>query len=751
MSLLLHALLVLAPQEPAVARIPVRIVHGKLVVACQISARKRIAANLFVDYDAPVGLLLHNQAGAGIVSENEDGTPNVITVHLPDLNVQVDRREFGDEEPFDRFTRWWSAELGENPVVGTLGAKVLSQYHVVFDLDAGFLELSALRAVGEPAPEPPPGVVAVPLTVHAGLAWFPVACGDGRAGAMALATSLYDTRMDEDLCAELGRPAGDVGPVRLREIDLARYVPMRPERGRHAHPDGAVGTTGLDLLLHFRVEVDRARGFLWWSESRPPEFAQAEQDYYRARLTDDPVALEAWLDANPGQRLAEEAATRLLQLRMDEDADPETMRVALGRLHATRPEDLKATGALELMGEMLQTGRPDCALLAGEYGVKHGRTDRYPEAVYSLHERLGQIHLRQDRLEQAWEHLLSAAFGLPEDGSVNLGLATVYERQERWTRAFSRYLQAVLSPETAAAAMAGMERCWPHLPDAESFSVEVVEQLIEGRVEAFGVAERYQPEDGVPPNRVVAVEWWTNAHLPVGIGAGLARDGLIQHFGEEWIAPISYHGLEPQLDPLANEFSVWMCTRYARGGARHAADGLLELPPAARSRFKQEVYDACRARVLDRLAARSDYVITLEARADATGLSGRVEVSGAAAEGLLLQLILVERGVLFPGNSGVIIHRGVARASLTEALEGAEYAPRDGTMAVDFARTWAEIEAVNLAYLDRLAAAGRGRVPSIGARIQPRQARVVAILRERESGAVLQAALVDPSFAEGAQ
>lgn len=761
MTFLLAALLALAPQEPAeeapevaagpppaVARIPVRIVHGKLVVACQISARKRIAANLFVDYDAPVGLLLHNQAGAGIVSENEDGTPNPITVHLPDLNVQVERREFGDEEFFDRFTRWWSAELGENPVVGTLGAKVLSRYHVVFDLDAGFLELSAPRDPGAPAPEPPPGAVTAPLSVHAGLVWFPVAYGDGRAGAMALASSLYDTRVDEDLCAELGRPAGDLGPLHVQGLDLARFVPLRPERSRHSHPDGAFGTSGLDLLLHFRVEVDRARGVIWWSETRAPEFAQAEQDYYHARAADDPAALEAWLDAHPDQRLAEEAATQLLQLRMDEGADPETMRVALGRLHATRPADLKATGALELMGEMLQTGRPDCALLAGEYGVEHGRTDRYPEAVYALHERLGQIRLRQGDLDAAWEHLLSAAFGLPEDGAVNLGLATVYERQQRWTRAFSRYLQAVLSPETAAPAMEGMERTWPHLPDAEAFSVDVIERLIEGRVEAFGVATRYQPADGVPPNRVVALEWWTNAHLPFGVGAGLARDGLRQHYGDEWMAPISYHGLEPQLDPLANEFSVWMCATYAPNGARHAADGVLDLPAAARPRFKQEVYDRCAPAVLQRLEERSAFAIGIEAHADADGLRGRVDVRGPAAEGLLLQVILCERGVLFPGNSGVVIHRGVARASLTEALEGADYAAAEGGMTVEFARTWREVEAVNLAFLDRMAAEGRGRAPRIGARMDPGQARVVVILRDRATGAVVQAAQLDPSFAE---
>lgn len=758
MSILFAALLLAAaPQEPAgaapatappAARVPVRIVHGKLVVACQISARKRIAANLFLDYDAPVGLLLHNQAGAGIVAENEDGTPNVITVHLPDLNLQVERREFGDQEPFDRFTRWWSAELGENPVVGTLGAKALGRYHVAFDLDAGFVELSAPRDDGGESPPPPAGAIELPLSIHAGLAWIPVAWSGGHAGVMAIATSTYDTRVDEDLCWELGKPAGDIGAVRAHEADFARYVPMRPERGRLSHPDGAFGQTGLDLLLHFRVEVDRARAVCRLTETRPPDYPQAEADYYRARAADDPTALEAWLDAHPDQRLAEEAATRLLQLRLDEGAPLEEMHAALGRLHATRPDDLKATGAVELVGEMLQTGRPDCALIAGELGLAHGRTDRYPEAVFRLQARLGQIQLRQGDLREAWRRLLAAAFGLPEDGAVNLGLATIYEREERWARAFSRYLMAVLSPDGGAEAIAGLERVGPRLEDPTAFSVDAIERLIEGRVEEFGVATRFEPEDGVPPDRRVAFEWWTNSQLPFGVGAGLAREGMRDHFGDEWMVAVAYHSFAPEADPLANEFSARMCESFAPGGARQAADGVLELPPAARPRFKQELFDAARAAVERRLAVASGYAAELKARADLRGVRGTATMRGPAEAGLLLQVFLVERGVLYPGASGVVIHRGVARASLTEPLEGVAWMPEGGGMTIEFARAWSEIETANLAFLDRMAAEGRGRAPRVGARMDPRQMRVVAILRERHGGAVRQAALLDPEWEE---
>src|SRR5262249_48213834 len=155
-----------------------------------------------------------NKAAAGIECEQPDGTPNKITVHLPDVSIDVAQREHGDQAYFERFTKWYSKELGENAVVGTLGARVLSRYHVTFDLAAGFMELSAEKPQGE-AQDEVPGTTTVPLTVYNGLAWVPVAFGDKRGGAMALATSKYDTWVDSELCVELQRPAGDIGSVRV--------------------------------------------------------------------------------------------------------------------------------------------------------------------------------------------------------------------------------------------------------------------------------------------------------------------------------------------------------------------------------------------------------------------------------------------------------------------------------------------------------------------------------------------------------
>jgi tetratricopeptide (TPR) repeat protein len=735
-------------QEAGVARIPVHVVNGRLVVGCQIAAHKRIAANLFIDYDAPVGLLLHNKAAAGIESEADDGTPVPITVFLPDLNIEVAQREAGDEQYFERFTKWYSKELGENAVVGTLGARVLSRYHVTFDLAAGFIELSAPHALSK---EPPPDVAGstrVAVTLFNDLVWFPVAFGEHRGGALGLATSKYDTWVDADLCRELHHPAGDIGAARVGDLDIARVVPFRPEEIRQRHPDGVFGMTGLDLLEHFRLEVDRVNRFARFTPSAPANFAAADVEFYKARLAEEPAPVEAWLEAHKTERLAPEAAQLLLDLQLQARADEASMRRALEFVQGTRPADLKATGALELLQKLLQTGQAKYALIAGELGLANGREDRYPDAVHKLHAHMGSIQLQQGARRDAWKHLLSAAFGLPEDGPLNLDLARCYEQDGRYSRAYSRYLQALLSAESGPAAIEGLERVQPKLDDPEAFSVEGIEKLIEGRVEGFGAATKFHPDDGEMPQRAVLVEYFTNAHFEFEIGVALGRDGLRDHFGNEYCVLVTYDVPEPELEPLVNPLSMRMWHDSGAKEIAQFADGVYRLPEAARSRFKQEVYDACRGVVMQRLTTPTDYLIEVSADVDRTGIRGSVRFNGPENSDVVAQVILIERGVLFPGKSKVVIHRNVARAALTKSLEGEPFAPEYGTMNVDFDRTWDAILAENTAFLDQRAQAGAGVVSRVSMRVDPRQASVVAVLRNKKTHEVLQAVQFDPPLPE---
>jgi tetratricopeptide (TPR) repeat protein len=738
-------------------RIPVTVVAGRLVASCDVStAFRRLPVNLFIEYEGPFALQLHNKAAAGLRCENPDGTTVPITVHFPDFEITVPRREHGDEDVLDDFTKYHSKDLGENAVVGTLGAQVLRDYEVTFDLAAGYVELrpAPRKLAAPPAAAVEGGVATVQLSEASGLLWLPVRFGDGDPGALAVGCAHYDTRIDTLLADQRGQPAGDVGPLHLGPFDLTQFVALRPEDVVLVHPDGVVGVLGVNLLEHFRLRIDPTNRVATVAQTAPAEFPAADLAFFRARAQEDGDAMLAFLQEHAATRLGHEAAELLLELRLDEGADRDDCTSAVKWMYETTLEDLRTTRMLDLMKEMADQGHPQVVLAAGELGVASGRDDRYPNAVHNVHARMGRVQLDQGESLEAWRHLLSAAFGLPEDGRINLDLGRYYEQEGRYRRAFSRYVQAVIQPDSGPEALLALERVQPLLEDEdETFSVDLVERLIAGKVRNFGAATRFEASTDNPAERVVLCEFYTNAYLgddsAGAIGGALGNEGLIGHFGSEHVAFLSYHLPDPQPDPMCTPLAAAMAGLRGVGvPAVHVVDGVVQAPGAARWRQAEAVYNRCRGSILERLARPTEFALALDAEVLDGVVSGELVVQGPQAARARVHLVLAEKGVLFPGKSTVVVHRMVARASLLEGLLGVAYEPQDGAMRVSFSRSLADVTAENLAHLDELQERGVGSTPRMSMNIDPRMVRVIAFVAT-PSGEVLQALSAEPEGAEG--
>ena len=732
-------------------RIPVSLVEGRLVVRCDVSTRfRRIPVNLFVDYEQTCGLQLHNQAAAGLKSETEDGRSFPITIHLPGLDLEVERREIGDDEYLDEFTRWNSIALGEVSVVGTIGAKLLEDYYFVLDLDAGFMELAPPRERDEEASDPPPGVVRLSTTEENHLLWLPVTYDDGQAAAMVLGTSHYDTTVDAFLADDLGRPGGDIGSCRLGDLELSEFVALRPAEVNYTHPTGALGVLGLNLLESFRVEVDRVNQYVYLEQMRPAAYPAGDLQYFQAMVDEDQEGIEAFLAAYPAHRLTLEAARLLVTLRLIDGATVEEMLPAMKSVDAACPEDLKATSALALMKSCAAFGYPEHVILAGELGLEGARDDRYPDAVHKIHARLGDVHLELDELEAAWRHLLSAAFGMPEDGPVNLHLGRLYELQGRYKRAFSRYLQAAIKADSGPQAVEGLARVAKELPDGEGYSVDVIERMIAGKVRNFGAATRFKPDETNSGNRVVLVEFFTNSFLGDGsrgaIGGALANEGLMSHFAPEQVAFLSYHLPAESLDPLITELGEFTAEKMSLPGPWvHVIDGLRQGPGAGKWSDAEGIYNDVRKHVVDRLTEPSDFELELSGVVEDGSVRGELVVRGEPRKKTAVQIVLAEKGVLFPGKTEVVVHRMLARAALTGAVEGVDWAPVDGVMTIPFEVALADLRDQSEQFLDELCAETGGIVRKLSLDIDPAQVRFVAHLRDQRSGRVLQAAVAEPA------
>jgi len=736
--------------------VPVQVVDGRLVVSCDVSSpSRRIPVNLFIEFESICGLQLHNKAAAPLRLESEGGQLTPVTLHFPEFEIVVSGREHGDEEDWEEFTKYHSHEIGENAVVGVIGAEVLEAQHIVFDLGSGFIELSPARE--RTADEPPTreGSTTVPITLHNSMAWLPIRYEDGQPAAMGIGSSRYDTTLDYQVADEFGRPAGDIGPVRVGDIDLSEYLALRPDEVVLVHPDGVAGVTGLGFLEHFRVEIDRVNRWAMLTPTKAADYPEEDLEFFEALVLEDADAIEAFLVAHPEVRLSREAAARLIDLRLAEYAEAPEVTRAIHFVNDTMTPDLRATRLFDLMTMFSDEGHPDHVVTAGELAIESGRKDRYPNRVHEVHSKLGDVLLQRGEGQRAWRHLLSAAFGLPEDGIVNLNLGLYYESTGRLQRAYSRFVQACIKPESGPMAIEALERVGKLLPDEEKFSIELFEKLIGGKVRSFGAASKFEPSEINFTGRVALVEFFTNAHLGDGdrgaIGGALGNQGLISHYPPENVAFLSYHLPVPSLDPLVNELASERAAQIGVGDpVVQIINGTKSGPGAARWREGEAVYNDLRKKINQELLSTSDYTLECTARIEGDDIQGELVVTGPEDRHLRVCIVLAEAGVLFPGKTTVVVHRMVARAPLTGSYDGDEYDPEDGSMTVAFQDKLSEITKENEQYLDDIVAAGGGMTARMSTKIDPREVRIVAFLRDIVTGEVVQALQIDPEGPEEA-
>lgn len=763
--------------------IPVKVIDGRLIVACDISGpRLRVPINLWLDFDGAYGLQLHNRAAAPLPAETQSGKPNPLTLHFGDFTLEIARRELGPEEEFEDFTKYHSKEIGENALTGAIGGHILKHFDVIFDLPQGRVTLAPPGQLADYQPDIAGGELLTPITLQNDLVWLPVSMpGPGKKGqgqdpedseegsqslkrALAIGSSRYDTCLNQRLCNSLGRPAGNIGPLLCDSIDLSPFVAFRPSEVIQVHPDGVAGVMGINLLENFRIHVDRQSLMATVRAARSARFPSEELKWFQAMVSEDRDLVQAWLEEYAQTRLGREAAEFLLTLMLDEGAETDELAEAIQWVNDTMVADLRATRLFDLMEELVNEGEVDLGIAAGEIGVKSARKDRYPESNYKLHGRLGELLLPRDNRE-AWRHLLSAAFGLPEDGMINLNLARVYEADGKPKRAFSRYIQALVKQESSELAMQALVRMDKELPADERMTIESIDRMISGRVRNFSAPDVYQFDPDQRTNRTCLVEFFTNAYIGTeqrggAIGGALGNQGVMTHFNQPECVFLSYHlpvpRIEPLVTPLGQHMAAWLAVR---GPVVQVVDGVRSTPGAGKHRDASEIYSATRDTVLGRLANRSPVEVNVNAAVDGTRLSGEVTVTGPslgtpedeALKPLVIQLVVAERGVVFHGSSGVVIHRMLARGLATRgSLHGVPFLPdAKGVLEFTFDRDLSEIEAENTDFIDELEKEETKGGSRMGLRIEPSSVELIAVVRDAETGEVVQARQCDLVRAKG--
>ena len=165
-------------------------------------------------------------------------------------------------------------------------------------------------------------------------------------------------------------------------------------------------------------------------------------------------------------------------------------------------------------------------------------------------------------------------------------------------------------------------------------------------------------------------------------------------------------------------------------------------PGAGKWRDAEAIYEKNRGIILERLSQATDWSLSVEAVLEEGTLSGMLECMGPSEYDRALVIVLAERGVLFPGKTGVIVHRHLARAELTPS-GGLDWDPVDGFQEVPFQISLGDLKADQVAYLDDLAAAGVGATSRVSTGIDGNQVTIVAWAENVLTGEVLEATKFD--------
>jgi len=173
-------------------------------------------------------------------------------------------------------------------------------------------------------------------------------------------------------------------------------------------------------------------------------------------------------------------------------------------------------------------------------------------------------------------------------------------------------------------------------------------------------------------------------------------------------------------------------------------DGVEFGPGAERWREAEKVYEENRALVLGRLRKAPEARIQLQANIDDEGnVRGSVTVEVEDPRALRVQVLLVERGVLYPGKSIVVVNRMVARGSLLRDDDGVRLDRREKVQTFLFDRSLSDITEANVRFLEEFERESGGLASRLSVDIDPRQVSVVAFVRNGATLEVLQAVQLD--------
>lgn len=743
------------PERKLPMEFPIRMVGGRTLLRGElVNGSRRVRTHLLLEIGQPFGIRLHSTIAASLDLTG----PADIRFEVREGVALEGLAEPARLPLLEALTATYAQELEEVPISGVLGYQFLKSLRVELDYQRSRLTVSE-PTEADPASAPPfegadptagQGVLPVKavetlaLELGSGAPRFRVEVKGPRRVLAAPLTGDPDTWIDAGLAETLGRPGGDLDSARVGNVDVAKAVALRPRDDEAPFEDAPAILLGVNFLAHFVVTIDPGAGVATLRAWRTPIFPKADQAAFLAMAQGQADLLETWCAQNPEHRLSEDVAIDLIRKRLDSPKrDEAALRKALTFFADATPERRRTVTLLDFLATCRKRYPDAYALIRGnclDLALLASDRDNDVEANAKTRSEIGAFLMEEgpEKHQEAYGHLLSAAFQRPRDGMINVRLARLYEAMGKTERAFSRYLQASITEEGAPLGIAGLNRLAKAMN--APMDVDTLERALEGRAPVFEPGSTHESRPEAAPSRRVLVEVFTGAHLENAAAVQLAADGLLAHFGSGEVALLQHHVPAPRPDPMTSRASLSRARDLeVQQVPQVILDGQPTEPVRGRPNHAGSVFRVLRDAVTERLKVPSEWKLAVHGSLSGTTLVLEFEVVGPARDGLSLQAYVAERTVLCPGESKIVFHRYVTRSVV---FEEPKRLPKDvQTYKLEGRVRLTDVEESLDEVLDSLESEMESPFPLRPTRIVPGQLAIVAVLSAQ--GDVLQSSLFE--------
>ena len=414
---------------------------------------------------------------------------NTLKVLAEDFHIEVAKEDISVAPDLlcNTLTAEYAEENNQIDVAAKIGWPILKHYSLRLNFDTQELVLTPAQERSAEDARAEFELVVNDLQKVGDQVWVPVFAGADERVYMQFDTSTYHTRIDQELASTISYPSDKGASVYfsngesdrpISEMAALMRIDFESDDRTNA---GQTLATGLSLLTGYDLEINPQRGYLALTQITNSNYRSQDEEFYAAVEAKDRHALDTFLAAHPVDRNVEEAVEYRFVYGLEASDDIEVQMAALekGVDVTDKGERFRYLNGFVGLAAQAQAD-PNLQIAIGErslefVGVSNNPADRQQIQMY-----MGDLFFEQDNVREATRYYMSAGFnGDPRaENVVKFKLATVYEKQERWGRAYANYARALreqmsLPSAMVASAQEGLSRIRPNLDPDDPLIAEV--------------------------------------------------------------------------------------------------------------------------------------------------------------------------------------------------------------------------------------------------------------------------------------